>query len=51
MDAWLAYRKVIRRYCRKEAIYFDHFYLVKHFSKAINRLRVKEVNKAQKEHK
>ena len=51
MDAWLAYRKVIRRYCRKEAICFDHFYLVKHFSKAINRLRVEEVIKAHKEHK
>ncbi len=51
MDAWLAYRKVIKKYCRKAEICFDHFHLAQHFSKAIDKLRVHEAKKAGVEHK
>jgi len=51
MDAWLAYRKVITKYCTQTAICFDHFHLAQHFSKAIDKLRVHETKKASKENK
>jgi len=51
MDAWLAYRKVIKKYCTQAVICFDHFHLAQHFSKAIDKLRVHEAKKAGKENK
>lgn len=51
MDAWLAYRKVIKKYCTEAEICFDHFHLAQHFSKAIDKLRVHEAKKAGKENK
>jgi len=51
MDAWLAYRKVIKKYCQHAIISFDHFHLTQHFSKAIDKLRVREATRAGKENK
>jgi transposase len=51
MDAWLAYRKAIKRYCTNAAICFDHFHLAQYFSKAIDKLRVNETRKANKDEK
>ena len=51
MDAWLAYRKVIKKYCTHAIICFDHFHLTQHFSKAIDTLRVHEAKKADRENK
>jgi len=51
MDAWLAYRKVIKKYCTHAVICFDHFHLAQHFSKAIDKLRVHEAKRASKENK
>ena len=48
MDAWKAFRAVIRKYCTKAAICYDHFHIAQHFSKAIDQLRVKETRKATK---
>ena len=51
MDAWLAYRKTVQKYCTDAAICFDHFHLAQHFSKAIDRLRVQEAKKAGENNK
>ena len=51
MDAWIAYRKVIKKYCTQAVICFDHFHLAQHFSKAIDKLRVHEAKRAGKENK
>jgi transposase len=51
MDAWLAYRKAIRRYCKNASICFDHFHLAQYFSKAIDKLRVQEARKVDKDGK
>ncbi len=51
MDAWLAYRNVIKKYCSQACICFDHFHLAQYFSKAIDRLRIDEAKKAGKEKK
>ena len=51
MDAWLAYRKAIKKYCTNAVICFDHFHLAQYFSKAIDKLRVNEVKKADKDEK
>ena len=51
MDAWLAYRKAIKKYCKNAIICFDHFHLAQHFSKAIDKLRVTEARKVDKEEK
>jgi len=47
MDAWKAFRAVVRTYCKNAAVCFDHFHLAQHFSKAIDRLRVQETRKAK----
>ena len=31
MDAWLAYRKAIKKYCKNAIICFDHFHLAQYF--------------------
>jgi transposase len=49
MDAWLAYRKAIRKFCPKAVICFDHFHLAQYFSKAMDKLRVSETRKANKD--
>lgn len=46
MDAWLAFRNVVKKYCTQADICFDHFHLAQHFSKAIDKLRVQESKKA-----
>ena len=46
MDAWLAFRKTVKKYCTEAIICFDHFHLAQHFSKAIDRLRVQEAKRA-----
>ena len=51
MDAWLAFRKVVKKYCINAAICFDHFHLAQHFSKSIDRLRIQESRRANKKHK
>jgi transposase len=51
MDAWLAYRKAIKKYCKNAIICFDHFHLAQYFSKAIDKLRVNEVRKVDKDEK
>lgn len=51
MDAWKAFRKVIKKYCKNAAICFDHFHLAQHFSKVIDKIRVQEARKASKKHK
>jgi transposase len=51
MDAWLAYRKAIKKYCTNAMICFDHFHLAQHFSKAIDKLRVNEARKVDKDEK
>jgi len=51
MDAWLAYRKAIRKYCSRAAICFDHFHLAQHFARVIDKLRVEEAKKVHKEYK
>lgn len=51
MDAWLAYRKAIKKYCENAIICFDHFHLAQYFSKAIDKLRVNEVRKVDKDEK
>jgi transposase len=51
MDAWLAYRKVIKKYCKKAVICFDHFHLAQYFSRAIDSLRISEAKKADKSKK
>jgi transposase len=49
MDAWLAYRKAIKKYCKNARICFDHFHLAQYFSKAIDKLRVSEARKVDKD--
>jgi len=51
MDAWLAYRKAIKKYCTNAIICFDHFHLAQYFSKAIDRLRVNESRKVDTDKK
>ena len=51
MDAWLAYRKAIKKFCPNAVICFDHFHLAQYFSKAIDKLRVSETRKANKDEK
>jgi transposase len=51
MDAWLAFRKTVKKYCSEAVICFDHFHLAQHFSKEIDRLRVQEVKKVSNEEK
>lgn len=51
MDAWLAYRKAIRKFCPDALICFDHFHLAQYFSKAIDKLRVSETRKSDKDEK
>jgi len=51
MDAWLAYRKAIKKYCENTIICFDHFHLAQYFSKAIDQLRVYEARKVDKDEK
>jgi transposase len=46
MDAWLAFRKAVKKYCTNAVICFDHFHLAQHFSRAIDKLRVHEARKA-----
>lgn len=46
MDAWRAFRSVVGKYCKNASICFDHFHLAQHFSKAIDKIRIKEANKA-----
>lgn len=48
MDAWKAFRAVIRKYCTKAAICYDHFHIAQHFSKAIDQLRVQEARRTKK---
>jgi transposase len=49
MDAWLAYRKAVKKYCPNAVICFDHFHLAQYFSKAIDKLRINEARKADKD--
>jgi len=51
MDAWLAYRKAIKKFCPHAVICFDHFHLAQYFSKAIDKLRVSESRKVDKDEK
>jgi len=51
MDAWLAYRKAVKKYCKNAIICFDHFHLAQYFSKAIDKLRVNEARKVDKDEK
>lgn len=51
MDAWLGFRKVVRKYCKNARIAFDHFHLVQHFSKAIDAVRIQEAKRASKNQK
>jgi len=51
MDAWLAFRKVVKKYCVNAAICFDHFHLSQHFSKSIDKLRIQESRRANRKHK
>jgi transposase len=51
MDAWLAFRKVVKKHCKNAAIAFDHFHLTQHFSKAIDTIRIQESRNAQLKHK
>jgi len=51
MDAWLAYRKAIKKYCKDAIICFDHFHLAQYFSKAIDKLRIQESRKVDKDEK
>lgn len=46
MDAWPAYKKIVKKYCTKAKICYDHFHLAQHFSRAIDMLRVKEAKKS-----
>jgi len=49
IDAWLAYRKAIKKYCEDAIICFDHFHLAQYFSKAIDKLRISEARKVDKD--
>jgi transposase len=51
MDAWLAFRKTIKKYCKNAAISFDHFHLTQHFSKAIDSLRIQESRNDRKKNR
>lgn len=51
MDAWLGFRKVVKKYCKNARIAFDHFHLAQHFSKAIDKIRIQETRKANKKDK
>jgi len=51
MDAWRAFRTVVKTYCKNAEICFDHFHLAQHFSKAIDKLRINETLKAEKKDK
>ena len=51
MDAWLAFRRAVQENCENAIICFDHFHLAQHFSKAIDKLRIKEARKAGKDEK
>ena len=51
MDAWLAFRKTVKNYCTEAIICFDHFHLAQHFSKAIDKLRVQESKRVDKDEK
>jgi len=51
MDAWLAFRKTVKKYCTEAMICFDHFHLAQHFSKAIDKLRVQESKRVEKDEK
>jgi transposase len=51
MDAWLAFRKATKDYCKNAIIAFDHFHLAQHFSKAIDKLRISEAKKASGKNK
>lgn len=48
MDAWLAFRGTTEKFCKNAVICFDHFHLAQHLSKAIDKLRVAEAKKAEK---
>jgi len=47
----VAYRKAIRKFCPNAVICFDHFHLAQYFSKAIDKLRVSESRKVDKDEK
>lgn len=51
MDAWLGFRKTAKKYCTEAIICFDHFHLAQHFSKAIDKLRVQESKRVDKDEK
>lgn len=51
MDAWRAFRTVVKAYCKNAEICYDHFHLAQHFSKAIDKLRVAELKNAEKNDK
>lgn len=51
MDAWRAFRNVIEKHCKNASICFDHFHLAQHFSKAIDKIRIKEAREATTKNK
>ncbi len=51
MDAWRAFRSVVEKNCNNASICFDHFHLAQHFSKAIDKIRIKEARKAATKNK
>jgi transposase len=51
MDAWKAFRKAVVKNCINAVICFDHFHLAQHFSKSIDKLRVRESRNADSKDK
>jgi len=49
MDQWQGYIKVFTRFCPNEGIIHDHFHIAKHLNEAINKLRIIEYEKLEKE--
>lgn len=47
MDAWKAFRKAVIKHCINAVICFDHFHITQHFSKTIDKIRVREYKKAE----
>lgn len=49
MDMWKGFTKIFKRFCPNAGIIHDHFHVAKHLNEAINKLRIAEYKKLDKQ--
>jgi transposase len=49
MDMWKAYRKAVRKWLPKAVIVFDKFHIISHLNRAIDKVRIAEQRRLEKE--